>query len=85
MCQFPLLHVRKIGYRDLPDSVCICYNKSMKNTEKKDRQHRNRVLAIKVTAEEKKKITDYAAQQCVNVSALVRQLLFDRLKKTSHQ
>ena len=50
----------------------------MKN---KKAQTRDNVLVVKVTAEEKKKITEFATKQCVNVSALVRKLLFDKLQK----
>ena len=48
---------------------------------KKKENPRNCVLAVKVTAAEKNKITEFAAEQCINVSALVRKLLFDQLKK----
>lgn len=44
---------------------------------------RDNVLVVKVTAEEKKKITEFATKQCINVSALVRKLLFDKLEKGS--
>ncbi len=48
-------------------------------TEKGKR--RDHVLAVKVTAAEKKKVMEYVKGQCVNMSALVRKLLFDRLKQ----
>ena len=52
------------------------------NTEKnEDQQLRQQVLVVKVTTEEKKKITEFATQQCVNISALVRKLLFKELEK----
>lgn len=47
----------------------------------KKRNPRDRVLAVKVTAAEKKKIIEYATEHSVNVSALVRKLLFDQLQK----
>lgn len=46
---------------------------------KKDRKNRDCILAVKVTTEEKKKIVDFAAEKCINVSALVRKLLFEQL------
>ena len=49
-----------------------------KKNENED-QLRDCILAVKVTAAEKEKITEYAERQCVNVSALVRKLLFDKL------
>jgi len=48
--------------------------------KKKKTEPRDCILAVKVTAVEKMEITQYAARKCVNVSALVRQLLFERLK-----
>lgn len=50
---------------------------------KKKAQSRNHLLAVKVTAEEKKKVTKFAAEQSVNVSALVRRLLFDQIQRGS--
>ena len=47
--------------------------------ESKDQQSRDQVLAVKVTVDEKKKITEFAAERCVNVSALVRKLLFEQI------
>ena len=47
--------------------------------KKERKQNRNSVLAVKVTSDEKLRITEYAREQCVNVSALVRKLLFERL------
>lgn len=47
---------------------------------KKKKDPRDCVLVIKVTASEKKKITDFAARHSVNISALIRKLLFDRLE-----
>lgn len=48
-----------------------------------DKKHnpRNCVLVVKVTATEKEKVTKYAAERSVNVSALVRKLLFQRLEQ----
>ena len=46
---------------------------------KKDKKNRDCILAVKVTAEEKKRIVEFAAKRCVNMSALVRKLLFDEL------
>lgn len=53
----------------------------MKEQENENPQPRDRILAVKVTAKEKMKVTQYAARKCVNVSALIRQLLFERLKQ----
>lgn len=47
----------------------------------KKQNPRNCVLAVKVSAAEKKQITEYAAKYSVNVSALVRKLLFEQLEK----
>lgn len=60
--------------------VCICYNESMKKTKKILRDH---VLAVKITADEKRRLTEYAEENSVNVSALVRRLLFNGLLKES--
>ncbi len=46
---------------------------------KKDHTNRDCILAVKVTAEEKGQIVDFAAKRCINVSALVRKLLFEQL------
>lgn len=46
----------------------------------KNKEFRDQVLVVKVTFEEKKRIAEYAEKQCINVSALVRKLLFERLK-----
>ena len=51
--------------------------------DKKKAQSRDCILAVKVTAAEKKEIAEFAAEQCVNVSALVRKLLFEQLEKES--
>jgi len=48
---------------------------------KKKQNPRNCVLAVKVTAAEKKKITEFAAKHSINVSALIRKLLFEQLEK----
>lgn len=53
----------------------------MKTKVTKKESPRIHVLAVKVTAEEKKKIDEFATKECVNISALIRQLLFDRLEK----
>lgn len=45
------------------------------------KNNRNCVLAVKVTAEEKKRIMEYTKNLCVNMSALVRMLLFNQMKK----
>jgi hypothetical protein len=54
----------------------------MKKTEK-ERQPRDRVLAIKVTAGEKKELSDFAERESVNVSAWARKLLFGALRKNA--
>ena len=50
--------------------------------KKKDKkpQPRDRVLVVKVTEGEKREITEYTKRQCVNVSALVRKLLFEKMR-----
>ena len=53
----------------------------MKKDKYKEPQIRDRILAVKVTVDEKKEITKFAEKQCVNVSALVRKLLFNKLKE----
>ena len=53
----------------------------MKKDKYEEPQIRDRILAVKVTVDEKKKITEFAERQCVNVSALVRKLLFDKLRE----
>lgn len=54
--------------------------------KKKDKkpQPRDCVLVVKVTVDEKKEIAEFAARQCVNVSALVRKLLFEKLEKGAY-
>lgn len=64
----------------MTDFTYVCFNDGM---SKEKAQTRVCLLAVKVTVAEKKKITEYAAKQCVNVSALVRKLLFDKLQKGS--
>jgi len=49
--------------------------------ENKIKSNRDHVLSIKVTADEKNKITDFASERCINVSALVRKLLFEQMDK----
>jgi hypothetical protein len=49
----------------------------MKQSKRPDK--RDNVLAVKMTADEKRRVTEYAKAQCVNMSALVRKLLFDKL------
>ena len=49
----------------------------MNKTDKN--QRRDAVLAVKVTADEKRRISEYATENSVNVSALVRKLLLDKL------
>ena len=63
----------------LSDFIIMCYNGKRRINMKQIL--RNKVLVVKVTAKEKKRITEYAKGQCVNVSALVRKLLFERLEK----
>lgn len=53
----------------------------MKNDKKQE--PRNRVLAVKVTVTEKKRVMEYVKQKCVNMSALVRMLLFDHMTKNA--
>jgi len=48
---------------------------------KKDGKRRDAILTVKVTAEEKERIMQYANERCVNVSALIRKLLFDKLNE----
>jgi len=61
----------------------------MEKKKNETRQPRDRVLAIKVTADEKKKLDEYAEKNSVNISAMVRKLLFNQLQlfdqKTSHR
>jgi len=52
----------------------------MNKSEDKEPQIRDRILAVKVTAVEKKEITEYAKRQCINISALIRKLLFEKLR-----
>ena len=49
--------------------------------KKDERQLRDRMLAIKVTAAEKKELTDFAERKSVNISAWARKLLFDTLRQ----
>lgn len=53
----------------------------MKRLKKPDR--RDNVLAVKMTADEKKRVTEYAKVKCINMSALVRKLLFEKLDNAS--
>ena len=52
----------------------------MKNEKK--RGPRNRVLAVKVSVEEKKEVMEYVKSKCVNMSALVRKLLVEHMSKS---
>lgn len=49
--------------------------------KKDEQQPRDRILAVKITAGEQKELADYAEKKSVNMSALVRKLLFDTLRK----
>lgn len=53
----------------------------MTKEQKKDLGTRDHVLTIKITADERRELAQYAADRCVNVSALVRKLLFEQLRK----
>jgi len=53
----------------------------MKEPKTEQRQMRDCVLAIKVTADERLELARFAADRCINVSALVRKLLFEQLRK----
>jgi len=50
-----------------------------KKKELTGRRLREHVFAIKMTAEEKEELARYAEERSVNLSALVRKLLFERL------
>ncbi len=52
----------------------------MNKNEKKIKKFRNCTLTIRVTAKEKERIINFAADRCINVSALVRKLLLERLE-----
>lgn len=51
----------------------------MKNEKK--REPRDRVLAVKVMATEKREVMEYVKKKCINMSALVRKLLSDEMTK----
>lgn len=44
-----------------------------------EKDKRDQVLVIRITTKEKAKLMKYAKDQCVNLSALVRKLLFKEL------
>jgi hypothetical protein len=50
-------------------------------TEKTTTAPRNCVLTVKITADERAELVLFAGERCVNVSALVRKLLFGQLRK----
>ena len=66
----------------MTEFINMCYNKNMEKNSK-DQDSRKCVLAVKVTAEEKEKVINFAAERCINVSALIRKLLFDKLDNTT--
>ena len=46
-----------------------------------ERQPKRRAIAVRLTADEHRLLVDYAREHCLNISALVRKLLFDEVRK----
>jgi hypothetical protein len=65
--------------------VHTCFNGGImdKKKENKGQQPRDHVLAIKMTADEKEEVMDYAEKNSVNVSALVRGMLSKLIRSTN--
>lgn len=49
----------------------------------KSTQPRCHVLTVKISAEERTELIRFAEARCVNISALVRKLLFEQLRKAT--
>ena len=46
-----------------------------------EKPRKDRVLAIRITRDEAATVARFAADRCLNVSALVRKLLFDEVRR----
>jgi len=63
--------------------LCYDVNTGVKHMPKKEsvKQRRNYVLAVRITAGERAELAKFARERCVNVSAWIRRLLFERVRE----
>jgi len=63
--------------------LCYDVNTGVKRMPKKEpvKQRRDCVLAVRITAGERAELAKFARERCVNVSAWIRRLLFERVRE----
>ena len=70
-------------------ALCYDVNTGVKHMPKKEpvkqrnfsSERRDYVLAVRITAGERAELAKFARERCVNVSAWIRRLLFERVRE----
>ena len=78
-----LVPLGRVGYLTTLAGLCYDVDTGVKHMSNKEpvKQRRDCVLAVRITAGERAELAKFARERCVNVSAWVRRLLFERVRE----